>query len=351
MHSKILRIGWLCILALGACETYDPPPEAFLAVPEKGTYEVGEPLLITFSEPINPESLLLRVWPAGPEDITIEGEFVAGLKPVLETCSISDCSGAELTINEDNSGAELTLSDPAFDEAKVAWVLEIASGLKDTAGRTTGAAYHYDFQFMPSTQGNGDPIEFESGVYHMVADIEKPLPVVLSLYLDMQIHEDGDGRIVGAKVKALGQAPKNTTNPDELALDTTDNGFVLFGVGKMTANEGERFFATEPTDLQLAFGPIKLTLSKLRINTAVVKHPETGNDRLEGTLTFAKAVLDSGGSEPTEFDAAVNSFFADRVPVEYVTEDYPRVCGDLCGAVPKQCNPPIHFPGDGFCPE
>lgn len=348
MKYSVWLVALMVALNAAACVTYDPPPDANLAVPEKGTYTVGDPLLISFSEAINRDSLVVRVWSAGPEDITLEGDVVPGLEPTINACTIATCTGAKLEIGEDNLTAELTLTDTAFDEAKVPWILEIAAGLKDTAGRSTGSAYSYDFQFSPSAVDDGEPIEFESTVYHLLADVEKPLPVILSLYLDMEVHKNGDGRIVGAKVKAIDGAPKNTTNPDELILDTSDNGFVLFGVGKMTTDKGDRFFTTEPTDLKLAFGPIKLTLAQLRINSAIEKHPETGKDRLEGTITFAKAILDSGG-EPTEFDAAVNNFFADQVPIKYVTEKFPRICGDLCGDVPMQCEPPTDFPGQGFC--
>ena len=81
-------IASLFLVVLG-CDNlrYDAPPEAKLAVPEGGVYNVGEPLILTFSEPVVEESLAVRVWFASrdiEQELELEGE------PLLARCTPSD---------------------------------------------------------------------------------------------------------------------------------------------------------------------------------------------------------------------------------------------------------------------
>lgn len=353
MTRSILLIGvWVASLAMWSGCGYDPPPESDLQLPPTGTYELGEPLAIVFTEPIVVDSLAIRVWPAGPEDRTIENELVPGVPPAVDVCRVADgaCGPAKLEVADDRLSATLTLVGAPFDKAKVPWQLEVLAGLRDDAGRESGAPDLFDFQFVPPNVCGADhPIEFDDGVYVLLGIIEDPLPATLIMFSDMKVLENGELRWVGGKATAIDGAPKNTSNPDELAIDTTDKGFAIFPVGCVTDDGTERFLTTEPFDLNLAFGPLLVTLSGLRLTGTIGKHPETGEDRIEGTISFSGILLDSGGGEPFEYPPGNTGFFMDKVPLDKIPSEAPRMCGALCGDITAQCNPPEGYPGEEFC--
>ena len=356
-HST-LAFGALLAGALVAGCGYDAPPLATLNQPNGGTYTVGDPLLLDFSEPVQASSLRIRVWSARPEDRTLEGEHVPGLQPEVDVCTPgATCQGATLTLNDAGTRAEIALTGAAFQQAKVPWQLEVLGGLTDRKNRKSGVPYLVDFQFSPrtgpaagsdgSTEDAPAVVPFEHNVYYFLAEITDPVKKYLKLYLDIRCLPDGTIRIAGGAATSKGDAPENTPNLDEITLNRTDNGFGYFGFGRVTQDGANRFFQTDPVDIDLLVSGVGITLTAVRMNAAVVKNPTTQEDRLEGTLTYDGLILNLG--EPFSYKAGNANFYAEQIPADKVPADTPRVCGDLCGGVTAQCDPPAGFPGDGFC--
>ncbi len=354
---------WTSIFVVFACGlfagcNYDPPPVVDLPLPSQGLFELGQPLVITFSEPVRPESIHVRVWPARPEDKTVEDEFLPGVEPVIQDCSIStDCQNAELTLLDDRMSAELVLSDTRFSEAKFPWTLEVTAGLSDDAGRKTGASYWFDFQFSPPIPDGTDlvdggervEVEWDDGLYLLHAQIEDPFKVPLNMALDVRANTTGSFILGGVKLTAVDGAPKNTTTLSELEVDVSDQGFGVFTSGAITIDGESRFLATEPFDVDIAISAIKIQLSGMRLTGAVVAHPETGEDRVEGTLTFSGLSLDFGSGDPVTYDGDNTDFFMARIPSEQIPPGAGALCDEPCGAVTSQCEPPSEFPVDDYC--
>jgi len=328
-----------------------------LPLPAAGLFELGMPLTLTFSEPIRPETLTVRVWPSRPEDKDIEDEFRVGVMPVVTDCSTSSaCSNAQLTVLPDRQTAELVLTDSQFGEAKFPWVLEVLPGIQDDDGRETRAPYWFDFQFspaIPSVDGTdgGEPVlvDWNDGLYLLHAQIEDPFKVPLNMALDIIAKPDGVFMMGGVKLTAMDSAPKNTTNIDELMVDITDQGFGVFAQGNVTLDGEQRFLATEPFDVNIAISSIKIQLSGMRLTGAVVPHPATGEDRVEGTLTFSGLTLDFGTGEPVSYDGDNTDFFMEKIVDADVPEGAGQLCGSPCGAVTSQCEPPDSFSIEEYC--
>lgn len=346
----------LCFLSTNGC-TYDPPPVVDLPLPSAGLFELGMPLVLTFTEPIRPETLTVRVWPSRPEDKDVEDEFRPGVSPVVLDCNAtSECTNAELKVLADRQTAELLLMDPKFGEAKFPWVLEVLPGIQDDAGRKTRAPYWFDFQFsptIPSVDGTdgGEPVfvDWSDGLYLLHAQIEEPFKVPLNMALDILAKPNGAFMMGGVKLTATDDAPKNTTNLEELVVDTTDQGFGVFAPGTVTQDGDQRFLATDPFDVNIAISSIKIQLSGMRLTGAVVPHPDTGEDRVEGTLTFAALTLDFGTGEPVVYDGDNTDFFMEKIADSDVPQGAGQLCGEPCGAVTYQCDLPADFSQDEFC--
>ncbi len=351
--SRFRLIVCVCAaLAVGVsgCAEFDSPPEPKLVFPMAGLFTVGEPLTIEFSEPIRPETLSISVYDAGEGARDIENERLSGLEPKLSDCTVatSPCGEASLTVAEDGLSAQLLLGGDEFSKIKVPFELEIAAGLMDMNGNATAAVWSFDFLFGLAEAGNGEPVEFEDGHYILVGQIQQPLPAVLLLVIDLQAKENGEFAMAGVKAKALEGFPKNTTNPDEMFIDTTENGFGVFAVGQVSPDGDGRFLQTEPFNVNLSIGPVGITLTDVRVAGAVVELD--GHDSIDGNISFSSVVLDTGSGEPFTYDAGNTTVSMTWVAQADLPEGFSTLCGDnLCGDVGFQCNPPEEFPPAGFC--
>ncbi len=340
MRLKTLSIA----LTLAACANYDPPPEIGLPLPDAGIYQVGDALTITFSEPVDASTLAIRIWRATPEDLTLEDEFVAGLEPLQGTCRPSEsCAEAKLELAEDRMSATLTMTGDAFTKVKVPFRLEVLAGLKDDAGRESKAPRFFDFQFAPASIST-EPIEFTNGRYLLIALITDPVKVPFNMYAEIKVRDDGTFRMLGAKGINIDGAPKNTKEPAEVQLDVTENGFGVFITGTVSASDGEVFLQSEPKDLEFVFSGLPVSLNALRFNGTVVTHPDTGADRIEGTISYSGVTIPGVTTDPGN-----TSFVADLLATEHTPEALPSMCGDLCGGITNECDPPEGYPGEGWC--
>lgn len=356
-HSP-LRSAARLTLVLGAlsaswgCDNdYVAPPEASLTLPEGGNYVVGEPLELTFSEPIVPASLKVSVW---PNDIDQENELIAGTEPHISGCTLdtSPCGDMSMALSDDGLTLLLSFDVEGLGRPEIPLLLEIGEGLEGTVGgRSAGAAQWFSFLFKPDfDEENVDPVEFTNGRYLIVGTINEPLPATLRLMTELIVLEDGRMAAAGGEVNPIDGAARNTSNPEEVFIDESDEGFAIFTLGRVLNKDGERLFETEPIEVNVKIGPVQVILSGVRLTGAVVANPDQpGSDMLDGRLTFEALTLISGRIE-TDYPGGGTTFVGPYVPEALVPAGSPEVCGELCNGVTAQCEPPDDFPGPDFCP-
>ena len=253
-------------------------------------------------------------------------------------------------MDEDGLGFELRLSPEGIGRPDVPFVLEIEPGL-EAAGDdgVTGASYFFDFQFKPIDETE-EVIPFETGGWVIMAVLEEPVPTILTQVTDIQRGEGNTVALAGAEADSVDDLPQNTTDASILFVDDTDQGFVIFAHATLRLSpEGERFVETTPFTFTLSLGPIIVEVRDTRLTAKVTVDPETGHDRMDGTLSFGSILMDSGSGSPFEFPAGTTTFEARWNDPSVMPEGTPEVCGSLCGAATAQCNPPDDFPGEGFC--
>jgi hypothetical protein len=333
------------LIALAGC-AYDPPPEVTIDIPPEGAFLSGDPLTLRFSEPIDPDTLAIRVWPSERD---IEGELPADAEPLLDTCRLADapCGDADLTLSDDGSSAQVILARSTLGAPGLPLLLEVTRELTDQDGSSRGIPEWFDVQFSPRRQPNTEPVAFDDGVYVIVAEIDDPVPAIITLITDIRVIPDGSLALAAAEGDPIGDAAKNTRDPAELQIDTTANGFGLHAWGFVQQEDGERYIDTDPIDVSLSLG-VTLVIRDVRITGTIIHDDVQGSDGIDGTVSFSGITLNPGDGE-SNYAAGNTSFTAERSPDDLVPEGTPEVCGDLCGAITAQCEPPFDFPGDSMC--
>ncbi|MBN1947984.1 MAG: hypothetical protein JW797_20115 [Bradymonadales bacterium] len=353
MHRATSLALWPALLGccLVSC-VYDPPPEVTLLWPSCGVFLSGDPLLLEFSEPIEPASLRVRVWPPNRD---VEGAIPPRTLPLLDSCRATDspCGDTEVSVAENGLSAELFFHPDGLGKPNAPMILEIQEGLADLAGETTGLATWYDLQFFPldyldPSDPATDKVPFVDGIYVIVSTMDQPLPVWLTLITEILSLPDNSVALAGAEGDEIGDAPRTTTDAAELIVDSTEEGYTVYATGSLSQRDGQRYLTTDPFPISVRTGPMYVSLASVRLNSLIVE--KDGHDYLEGTLSFEGVTVRTGDIE-FSYGSGSNSFVGQYAPPDIVPEGVPQICGDLCGAVTSQCNPPDDFPPDGFCVE
>ena len=344
----------LATITCAGC-TYEPPPEVSLVQIQDGVFRLGEDIVMEFTMPIDPATLGIRVYP-GHRDI--EGILIHADEPHLGTCRPADSPcprGTTFTVSEDRESATLTLDPEDLGQADIPLALEVREGLLGDNGIATGTSYWFDFQFKPTDQTLDDStedVEFENGVYLIYGTVDEPLPVILQLFSDFVVLPDGRVAMVGAESDEIEGAPKGSTDPEELYIDDTAQGFCVFAYAEMRSVESERFITSEPFAIFLVIGPVEVELFGVVMTGIIVTNRQTGHDQIEGTLSYDGITMSTGGGPTFDYDANSTTFVAYYISDDKVPEGNPEVCGDICGAVVAgTCMPPDGFPREGFCDE
>ena len=343
--------------ALAGCHTfeYDPPPVAQLTFPEGGAHIAGDPLNITFDEPVDPATFRVAVWQT---ELNGEQEIPDDAEPIIESCSIPDGTCGDVTLEAieedgDTMGVNIAIDPMGIGRPGTPLILEILPGLQDLDGEEVGASKYYDIQFRdPNGRFNTVDVEFEDGVYIISAVVKDPVPAVLTLISDVRVLNDGRFYLAGGEGDEINGAPKETTNPANLIVDPTDQGWTAHIAGFVKVTEdGRRLLETDPIDIRLPITPLAAELRQTRLNAEIVKDDE-GHDRIEGTLSFEQVVLINGVRE-TDLGAGAEATVGLWIDPSEAPEGYPKVCGDQCGVIGIQgtCNPPADFPEMGVCME
>lgn len=341
----------LLALLVGACEEYVAPPDVDLDFPPEGTFIEGQSLVLSFTEPIEPDSLRVRIW---PDRRDVEGQLPSNITPLLDVCTVAtspcDTEGSTLFVDDDGMRAELALNPEGIGKPDVPLLVEVLPGLVSVQTRANlGRSRMFDFQFKPAVVAE-DPVPFEEGIYLFVSVFDEPIPNVITLMSDVRVTNDGRIYIVGAESDEIAGAAQNTRDPAELFIDVSDQGFVVFAEGRIRENaRAERFIETNTFEIQLKLGPLRIEIFGLRFTGIVVKHGETGGDQIQGTLSFEGIRLSTDGNPPFTYAPGTTTFIADQVPDDLVPPGTPDMCESPCGSVPGQCFPPEGWPPDGLC--
>jgi len=334
------------VAAFGACE-YVEPVDARLRFPAEGTFIEGDPLVIDFTMPIEPSSLAVTIWNDARD---LEGELPSDATPLLDRCTLAACPAPNrLTVADDRMSATLVVDPAGAGKPDVPLLIEVHAGLEGENGASKGASRIQDFQFKPAIVLE-EAVPFEEGIYLFVSEFSEPVPNVITLMSDVRTNDRGRFLIVGAESDEIEGAAQNTRDPKELFIDVTDMGFVAIAFGQIRRNDlDQRFVETETFSINLRLGPMGVDIFGLRFTGIVVKHPDTGLDRIQGTLSYEGITLTNGNRPPFTYAAGTTTFIADQVPAEDVPEGTPDICDNPCGAVPSQCDVPAVWPPEGFC--
>ena len=343
----------LFLAGIGGCDlAYNSPPVIELVPSDEGGYKVGDDLVLSFSEPVQTDSLSVRIWYAKRD---IEGELDVTREPLLDLCGgvEGDCDGAELKVADDRLSATLVLPEEGLGEPDVPMTLEVLSGLLDDAGHPTGISSFFDFQFLPSFEATGNTVSFNEGFFVIGASINEPIQGV-NLKLIGEIIADDSGRIAIAMGDAdpIGDAPKNTMDPSTLEMDKTDQGYGVHAMGALVEVEnGDRFLETEKFAVNIRIDNLQIVLQGLMLSAKIVDMGDEG-ELLDGTLTYQnldlinkvddKLIHSYEGGNPVTFQGR-------SIPSELVPEGAPTVCDEPCGGLTAQCEPPEEFPEEGMC--
>lgn len=357
-YALILALVALASAFLASCLDldYDAPPEVILITPPEGTFTEGDPVTLEFTEPIKPETFVFNILPSQRD---IEKELLPNLEPQLENCSVasSPCGegGTTVTISEDGMSAEILTGDD-IGPVGTPLILEVQAGLTDKDGASSDIPYLLDFQISPPFENcnSEDPIPFDTARYILLAETTQPLPVVIRIIGEIAVQESGKMAIVGGKGNNKDGTPRNTSDPSEVFIDTSGDGFGMFAEGCVIQEEGdERYLRTDPFSVNLVIIGIHVELNGLILD-GIVKKDENGHDYLEGTLSFEELILNfSNGSDPVTYsreEVPPVPFIGVPIPTDLIPEGTPELCADqICGGITAQCDPPEGFPAEGFC--
>lgn len=341
--------------ALSGCSSfvYDPPPEIVLERPTEGSFVSGEPIRLTFSEPISPESFAIRLWETS---LDVEGALPQDVSPVVDTCTLGQqaCDqGVELEAVSDADGViGVTLALPAQGIGKPGRtiLLEVMPGLEDRDQNDRALSSFFNLQLRaPDGRFNADPVPFERGSYVFLSIINDPVPAVLTLISDVIVMPDGRLFVAGGEGDEINGAPKETTDPENLIVDPTDQGWAAHIKGFITLTEdGERLLQTDPVNLFLPTDPVFVDLNQVRLNGQIVKGEE-GHDEFRGSLSFEGVAVRFGTKKPVMFGGGSQDLVGYYIPPDVVPANHPLICGDQCGAIIGSCHPPEGFPDDDVC--
>lgn len=353
-----LLILLVCI-ASGCLEAYDSPPESSIELPAEGAFSSGKSVTVFFTEPIDPSTLRLQVW---PNSLNKEREFPKSVQPLVPSCAPSAC-GEELTVTlaADAKSMELGFDPRGLGRPGETVILEIMTGLEDTTGHDTGAPQRHSmsFRFDDTVRVNQENVVFDDGVYVLVGGIKKPIPATFNFVGEVKISPEGYFAMAVSEATHIDGAPRNTSNPDELFFKDNPEAFATHITGFVFNSGSERLIATDPVEINISISGINASLQGVRLNGKIIRNQLTGKDRIESSLSYEKMVVTLGNNMQT-YDADTTPLNGDWTEPARIPEGSPTVCDNPCGYIVSEgrCELPEGFPAnvlskftrDDMCP-
>ena len=332
-RSLVALLAAICVFA--ACEPFDPAPEGNLVLPVGGKWYTDSLIEVEFTEPVVPESIQVTIW---PRVLDREGDLAPGVEPLVAACRLgpdaqAQCGVFGLALSVDRQLLSVDQGG-AFEglEGKP-YILELAPGLSDDAGRRRRVRSWFDFQV--SRRGClEEPVDLQlqSGIIGLVSDLSDVIAgAYLRLYVDIGVDpENGIGYGTGLMARLVSGTPPNSTDPTTFYPVWDEEGWVIhFNVCLSPLPDGPGYdFRTDVFDLDISLlaGAIKVHLADLQMIATIV--PGVGpdeRDTFDGFMDASSGTIDSGGDpmEVSALGAALVGYglFPDEVP-----DGTPRIC-------------------------
>ncbi len=341
--TRLLSIGLTVLLAMGGCEVYDPPPEVQLEIPDEGKWFPDSPLMLTFTEAVDPETLEITIW---PNDLDIEGDIAETAEAVIVACRPSDeactppddtaIAGLTIVLTEDRTEAALHQGEVFLGREGKPHILVVAAGLADDAGRERKVETWFPFQVSPTPTEGFVEVPMNTGVATLTADLTDILPsVYLRMFLDYHLDPEGKTVTIANVARLNGDHPPNTTDPLHIYPLFDSAGWAVQINGTFTPlSDGQFFFDTDVVDLSVkVLGLIPVTLEGFRLEATFTPEDKDGRDSFVGFMSATQALMGDPGDQ-TELGAVGASWegfglFADEIP-----EGLPYVCAaDPCASL------------------
>jgi hypothetical protein len=362
------RVSVLVIALMSGASgcVYDPPPEVTLVAPPHNRFMVGEPILLAFSEPVNPESLEVRVWP-GKEDLyDSERQRLPWVEPVMEICtpatSPCDPGGVVLSLSENRTGASIEVPDEALGPCGQPLVLEVTGRIENDAGRSKKVSRFFDFQIvrevcdMVVREPGEDALDVRvtEGAHFFFAEFTTPIKLPQQFWVDIRVdHAAGRFLMVLTDADPKDGMPRNTDDPTKCVMDKGDEGFLFTARGRLCQESpgADPVFEGEAFTLALTIGPILFELRDVVMRGTV--SVEDGLSRWDGTMAVREVYYQVGDIEQVYPEDQAN-FRVFQVRDSDIPQGMPRVCDDdPCAGLAGMCGIPegASWPVPQFCPE
>jgi hypothetical protein len=323
------------VLAGVGCEVYDPPPEARLELPAEGLWRPDTPLSLRFSEPIDPNTLAITIWPRA---LDVEGELAPGTEAITSDCTIAaPCSGVMIAMKSNDLGADIVVSEALADRLGLPHLLEVQAGLQDTAGRTVRKAQRFDFALSEPLIPSGGILGLNSGVITFDGELGVANPIPVRLF--MRVYATEAGQLYLYSVSAQLRPEFSGSDPPHIAWRPllSSPGFVHAFIGVVAARtDGSYAFETEPSDITLTGRIPGATLEVFDLKLTGIITPAggaEGRDQAEGTASSPAARL-TIGDNVIDLDSTTNGWVAVGCFLDEVPDGVPAPCtDDPCAAV------------------
>ena len=358
---------------LAAC-SYNPPPEVTLSGPVNKNFVIGEPLILEFSEPVLESSLEIIVWPGHKDLYDLEGELASGTQPVMALCTVakSPCGengGVVLELSADRTSAELTAQAESLGPASQPLVLEITGNLADDKLHRKGVSHYFDFQmvtarFDPYADVVEDPdalevevvaqepLDVTEGQFLFFSEFQTPMYLPQQFWCDVEVNEETGEFVMilidGDPIDEEG-IPKNTSNPDEIILDSGEEAFLFTQHGTIWRDGENLVFEAEPVQLIQTIGPIHFGLVDMVTTGIITEGVDGGKASWDGTIYVKSFYMEANGQR-TDYPADQANFNMTELLPKQVPDTMTYVCDDNpCVAVGGRCDLLDPWPPEHVC--
>ncbi len=251
-------IAVMSMLAAG-CGDYDPPPEVAGTNLARGTYDPARgDIVVRLSEPIDEASLQVQI-------------VTSRYSEELDLCVPADAlpkgcdSAATVVIDSDSDLIRLNDErteiriDGAGLELFTKYVVRIAGGLRDDAGRTRDPDSLIPFFARGNVQGT--PTTFESGLFFGRLTTTVPLPIKVTLYFWIEVDSDeGLVKLFGCDADPTNGGPDSTEDSMKQEKWKADPlpplGFTVLANGLIQEGAEETIMELLPFDLEVTTPPV-----------------------------------------------------------------------------------------------
>lgn len=198
LSVALLGSLWLGIVA--GCETYDSPPRPSIEGIVDGILtDPGQPIVVRFSEPIDPETLRIQViklvtdiegnlLDEDPDENTVIQSFFS-----LDPATGNNFGGTPTFLDNDKA-LRIALNDQLPIGPSLAILIE--PGLKDLEGNEWLVRQVIPFGYELGCDGATGTDKFPSGAYFFLVDVEVPIPVQIQLWGQINV-DPATGNFVG----------------------------------------------------------------------------------------------------------------------------------------------------------